>query len=103
MELLFVLFLLVFAKRSFFSAFQYGVLIFGWNSFSNHKQKLTLLEKILKFVHFRERWNRAEDNFLKNQLLSVYLLNIYEIFEILKFVFKTINNQHSESYTNIFL
>ena len=53
--------------------------------------------KVLKFISFRRKSDSCSDLFLKYGFLSVYELHIYEL---LKFVLKSICNFHSENYCN---
>ncbi len=54
-------------------------------------------KKILKFIHFRKRHEQYSDIFETNGILTVYELYIYEL---LKFVLRSINGLHGEKYSN---
>ena len=49
----------------------------------------------MNFIYIRKHLEGSEDIFLKNQILSIYDLQIYEL---LKFVLISINNFHLDSY-----
>ena len=71
---------------------QYGVLVYGCANMRNLMPILISQKKILKFIHFR---CRCDDIFLKNNLLIVFELHIYEL---LKFVLKSVKRMHSHGY-----
>ena len=73
---------------------QYGVLVYGCANMRNLMPILISQKKILKFIHFR---CRCDDIFLKNNLLIVFELHIYEL---LKFVLKSVKRMHSHGYLN---
>ena len=77
--------------------FQYGVLVYGCCSYSSLLPLFMLQKKVLKFISFRRKSDSCSDLFLKHGFLSVYELHIYEL---LKFVLKSICNFHSENYCN---
>ena len=56
-----------------------------------------LQKKILKFIYFRKRSDSSRDIFVSNKLLTVFEFHIYEL---LKFVLKSLKKMHSESYLN---
>ncbi len=58
---------------------------------------LILLQKSLKFIHFRRLSDHCKDIFLSHQLLTIQELHVYEL---LKFVLRSVNNQHSEHSSN---
>ena len=76
---------------------QYGVLVYGCCSYSSLLPLFMLQKKVLKFISFRRQSDSCSDLFLKHGFLSVYELHIYEL---LKFVLKSICNFHSENYCN---
>ena len=76
---------------------QYGILVYGCCSFSSLKPILTLQKKILKFIYFRKKDDHSEDIFLENSILTVYELHIYEL---IKFVLKSIHKLHAEDFLN---
>ena len=76
---------------------QYGLLVYGCTSYNNLKIILNLQKKILKFIYFRNRRESCNDIFEKNQILTVYELHLYEL---LKFVLRSINNLHKQEFLN---
>ena len=54
-------------------------------------------KKIIKLIYFRKRHDDSEDLFTANKILTVFELHIYEL---LKFVLKSLNHMHSEDYLN---
>ena len=76
---------------------QYGVLVYGCCSYSSLLPLFMLQKKVLKFISFRRKSDSCSDMFLKHGFLSVYELHIYEL---LKFVLKSICNFYSENYCN---
>ena len=76
---------------------QYGIIVYGCCSFSSLQPILRLQKKILKFTYFRKKYSNSEDIFVRNKLLTVYEFHIYEL---LKFVLRSVNNLHSESMLN---
>ena len=54
-------------------------------------------KKILNSIHFRCRRESCDDIFSKNNLLTVFELHIYEL---LKFVLKSVKRMHSQGYLN---
>ena len=76
---------------------QYGVLVYGCCSFSSLSPIHQLQKKIIKVIYFRKRHDDSEDLFTANKILTVFELHIYEL---LKFVLKSLNHMHSEDYLN---
>ena len=62
----------------------------------NLMQILISQKKIFEFIHFRCR-RESCDIFLKNNLLTVFELHIYEL---LKIVLKSVKRIHSQGYLN---
>ena len=58
---------------------------------------LILLQKSLKFIHFRRLSDHCKDIFLSHQLLTIQELHVYEL---LKFVLRSVTNQHSKDSLN---
>ena len=54
-------------------------------------------EKKLKFIYFRKRVDHSEDIYVSNKILTLYELYIYEL---LKFVLRSLNQLHSETFSN---
>ena len=61
------------------------------------KKNYLLQKKILKFIYFRNRRDHCEDIFQRHKILSLFELHIYEM---LKFVLRSIYQLHSEKYLN---
>ena len=58
----------------------------------------TYLQKnLLKFIYFKKRSDSSRDIFISNKLLTVFELHVYEL---LKFVLKSLKKMHSETYLN---
>ena len=76
---------------------QYGILIYGCCSRSSLECLFLLQKKIIKFMFFRKKMYSCNDIFLKYNFLSVFELHVYEL---LKFVLRSINSFHSESFLN---
>ena len=76
---------------------QYGILIYGCCSYSQLEQLNVLQKKILKFIFFRKRRDRSNDIFEKYSLLTVYE---YHLYELLKFVLKSVIGVHNDSFLN---
>ena len=76
---------------------QYGILVYGCCSFSVLNPIFILQKKILKFIYFRKRQDHCENIFEKNKLLTVFE---YHVYELLKFVLKSVNQLHSENFLN---
>ena len=76
---------------------QYGILVYGCSKMSNLEKIHRLQKKILKFIYFRRRLDHSEDIFVKHKILTVYELHIYEL---LKFVLRSIHGLHSENFLN---
>ena len=75
--------------------FHYGNLVYGCISDSSLSK--IYLQKNLKFIYFRKRVDHSEDIFISNKILTVYELHIYEL---LKFVLRSVNQLHSETFLN---
>ena len=75
----------------------YGVLVYGCYSYSSLLPLFMLQKEVLKFISFRRKSDSCSDLLLKNGFLSVYELHIYEL---LKFVLKSVGNFHSDGYCN---
>ena len=56
-----------------------------------------LQKKIIKLIYFRKKSDSANDIFVKNNLINIYQLHIYEL---LKLVLKSLSGLHCESYLN---
>ena len=76
---------------------QYGILIYGCCSYSQLEQLNVLQKKILKFIFFRKRRDRSNDILEKYSLLTVYE---YHLYELLKFVLKSVIGVHNDSFLN---
>ena len=76
---------------------QYGILVYGCCSYSSLLPIFMLQKKILKLIFFRNRRAHSEDIFIKHQILTAHELHVYEL---LKFVLRSINKLHSESFLN---
>ena len=77
---------------------QYGILVFGCCSYKA-QEPIFIMQKILKLIYFRKRSDSCDDIFLKNECLTVYELHIYEL---LKFVLRSIFKIHSIDSLNKF-
>ena len=76
---------------------QYGVLIYGCLSF-NSLQPLVLLQKqILRLILFQKYTENVTQFFEKYKVLTAHKLLIYEL---LKFVIKSVNKMHTDTYLN---
>ena len=84
-------------KTNVSSIIQYGILVYGCSSYSNLLPIYNLLKKILRLIYFRKKSDSANDIFVKNNLLNIYQLHIYEL---LKLVLKSLSGLHRESYLN---
>ena len=91
--------LIDYCKTNKSSIIQYGILVYGCNSYSKQLQLpiYNLQKKILKFIYFRKKSDSANDIFVKNNLLNIYQLHIYEL---LRLVLKSLSGIHRESYLN---
>ena len=76
---------------------QYGILVYGCCSYSSLLPIYILQKKILKFIYFRKRSDSSWDIFISNKLLTVFEFHVYEL---LKFVLKSLKKTHIESYLN---
>ena len=76
---------------------QYGILVYGCSSFTSLAPIHLLQKKILKLIYFKSRFDQSEDLFCANKILTVFELHVYEL---LKFVLKSINSFHAEDYLN---
>ena len=76
---------------------QHGILVYGCCSYSSLLPIYILQKKILKFIYFRKRSDSSRDIFMSNKLLTVFEFHIYEL---LKFVLKSLKKMHSETYLN---
>ena len=76
---------------------QYGILVYGGCSYQSLLPIYILQKKILKFIYFRKRSDSSRDIFISNKLLTVFEFHIYEL---LKFVLKSLKKMHSETYLN---
>ena len=75
---------------------QHGILVYGCCSYTSLEPIYVLQKKILKFMYFRK--SRDSCNiFFENNILTVYELHIYEL---LKFVLKSIIGAHVQDYLN---
>ena len=89
--------LLEFYRSNIRTTIQYGILVYGCCSYSSLLPIFMLQKKILKLMFFRNRRDHSEDIFIKHQILTVHELHVYEL---LKFVLRSINKLHSESFLN---
>ena len=76
---------------------KYGILVYGCCSYSSLLPIYKLQKKILKFIYFRKLSDSSRDIFISNKLLTVFEFHIYEL---LKFVLKSLKRMHSETYLN---
>ena len=60
---------------------------------------LPIAEKKLKVIYFRKKGDHCNDIFMRHSLLTIYELHIYEL---IKFVLKSINGLHQQSFCNNF-
>ena len=85
-------------KSSINSIIQYGILLYGCTKYSNLGKILSPTEKkFWSFFYFRNRRDHCEDLFQRHKMFSVFELHIYEM---LKFVLRSIYQLHSEKYLN---
>ena len=77
---------------------QYGVLDYGCCSFSSFSPIYHFQKRIIKVIDIRKRHDDSEDLFTANKILTLFELHIYEL---LKFILKSLNHMHSEDYLNI--
>ena len=76
---------------------QYNFLVYGCCSFSSLYPIYQLQKKKIKVIYFRKRHDDSEGLFRANKILTVFELHIYEL---LRFVLKSLNHMHSEDYLN---
>ena len=76
---------------------QYGVLVYGCRGYTSLLPLFMLQKKVLNFISFQRKSDSCSDLFPKHRFLSVYELHIYEL---LKFVLKSVCSFHSEGYCN---
>ena len=74
---------------------QYGALVYCCCC-SSPLQPISLLQKIIKLIHFRKKATTGT-TFAYSSILTVYELHIYEL---LKFVLKVVNSQHTQDFCN---
>ena len=84
-------------KTNISSIIQYSILAYGCSSYSNLLPIYNLQKKILKLIYFRKKSDSTNDSIVKNNLLNIYQLHIYEL---LKVVMKSMSGLHRESYLN---
>ena len=82
-------------KTNVSSIIQYGLIVYGCRSYSNLLPIYNLQKKILKLIYFGKKSDSANDIFVKNKLLYIYQLRIYEL---LKLVLKSLSGLHRECY-----
>ena len=75
----------------------YGVFVYGCCSYSLFLSIYLLQKKIVKFIYFKKRTESCEDIFLKQSILTVYHLHVYEL---IKFSLKAISGFHCENFWN---
>ena len=89
--------LLDYYRTNIKSTIQYGILVYGCCSYSSLMPIYIFQRKILKLIYFRNRREQSDDIFIRNQLLTVHELHVYEL---LKFVLRSVNKLHSEDFLN---
>ena len=86
--------MILFYKKNIEPTVQYGVLIYCCCSYTS----LLLIVKLQRKIFDLKRWfSSVEDKPMMYGILSVYELYVYELF---KFVLKSIKNLQSEKYLN---
>ena len=76
---------------------KYGALIYCCYGYSSLQAIYKLQKKILKIIYIRKNFDEYEDLFINNSNLTVYDLHIYEL---LKFVARSISWQHTQTLCN---
>ncbi len=89
--------LILYYNSNIKSIIQYGILIYGCCSFTALNPIFLLQKKIMKFILFGKRYDTSEDLFQQCKILNVSELHTYEL---LKFVFRSINNHHTQQHLN---
>ena len=89
--------LIQYYKSNLNAIIQYGVLVYGCTSFSFFTKNTHPSEKKLKFLHCRKRFDHSEDIFVTKRIITLYELHLYEI---LKLVLRSLNNLHSQNFSN---
>ena len=89
--------LVAFHRSNIITTIQHGILVYDCCRFSSLIPTFMLQKMILKLICFRKRGDHSEDFFVKNQQLTMHELHVYEL---LKFVLRSINNLHSEDFLN---
>ena len=89
--------LILFYKTNIQPTIQYGVLIYGCWSYTSLLTIVKLQRKIVGLFALKKNFSSVEDDLMMYGSLSVYELYLYEL---LKFVLKSIINLHSEKYLN---
>ena len=82
------------------SIIQYEVFVFGCCCSSAILRILQIQKKIVKLIHFRKERDHSFDLLEKHKVLNVFELHVYEL---LKFVLRSINGQHCEQNLNSFV
>ena len=76
---------------------QYGALVYGCCIYSALRPIYLLQKKNLKVIYFRKKGDHCDDIFMRHSLLTIYELHIYEL---IKFVLKSINGLHQQYFCN---
>ena len=76
---------------------QYGALVYGCCTYSALLPIYLLQKKYLKVIYFRKKGDHCDDIFMRHSLLTIYELHIYEL---IKFVLKSINGLHQQYFCN---
>ena len=76
---------------------QYGIPVYGCCSYTSLEPIYVLQKKLSKLMYFRKSRDSCNDIFFENNILAVYELHIYEL---LKFVLKSIIGAHVQDYLN---
>ena len=83
--------LLFFYKTHVIHIVQYGVLVYGCTSYSNLDPIHKLQKRIVRSICFLCKYASVSEYMVENELPTVYELHLYEL---LKFISKSVRNEH---------
>ena len=76
---------------------QYGILVYGYVNYSTPEPLVLLQKKILRLFLFLRYTENVAHLFEKDKILTAHELHVYEL---LKFVIKSVNKMHTDTYLN---
>ena len=78
---------------------QYGILVYGGNSLKNLDSLSVFQRKFVRLCVFKKRSANVEQDFIRNNVLTVTQLYFYEL---IKFVFRSLRKELPSDFLNLF-